>query len=68
MTIKRILTAPDPFLKQISKPVDSVTKEIQDLMDDMLETRPRGGQGQEMRPLPPMQRGATSPRLLPGAP
>ena len=38
MTIKRILTAPDPFLKQISKPVDSVTKEIQDLMDDMLET------------------------------
>ena len=38
MTIKRILTAPDPFLKQISKPVDSVTKEIQVLMDDMLET------------------------------
>ena len=38
MTIKRILTAPDPFLKQISKPVDSVTKEIQDLMNDMLET------------------------------
>ena len=38
MTIKRILTAPDPFLKQISKPADSVTKEIQDLMNDMLET------------------------------
>ena len=35
---KKILTAPDPFLKQISKPVDEVTKEIQDLMDDMLDT------------------------------
>ena len=38
MTVKKILTAPDPFLKQISKPVDEVTKEIQDLMDDMLDT------------------------------
>ena len=38
MTVKKILTAPDPFLKQISKPVDEVTKEIQGLMDDMLDT------------------------------
>ena len=38
MAIKKILTAPDPFLKQISKPVEKVTKDIQQLMDDMLET------------------------------
>ena len=38
MTTKKILIAPDPFLKQISKPVDFVTKEIQILMDDMLDT------------------------------
>ena len=38
MAIKKILTAPDPFLKQISKPVEKVTKDTQQLMDDMLET------------------------------
>lgn len=38
MTIKKIIIAPDSFLKQISKPVESVTKNIQALMDDMLDT------------------------------
>ncbi len=33
-----IITAPDPRLKQLSKPVDSVDDEIRTLMDDMLET------------------------------
>lgn len=38
MTIRPILTAPNPALKQISKPVEAVTDEIRTLMDDMLET------------------------------
>ena len=38
MTIKKILTAPDPLLKTISKPVEKVDDEIRKLMDDMLET------------------------------
>lgn len=38
MTIRTILTTPNPILKQISKPVDAVTDEIRALMDDMLET------------------------------
>lgn len=38
MTIRPILTAPNPVLKQISKPVEAVTDEIRTLMDDMLET------------------------------
>ncbi len=38
MTIRKILTEPNPILRQISKPVDKVTKEEQILMDDMLET------------------------------
>ena len=38
MTIKKIITVPDPFLKQISNTVESVTKDIQILMDDMLDT------------------------------
>ena len=33
-----ILTAPDPRLKKISKPVEKVDDEIRQLMDDMLET------------------------------
>ncbi|MDJ0951345.1 MAG: peptide deformylase [Alphaproteobacteria bacterium] len=33
-----IITAPDPRLKRISQPVDSVDGEIRKLMDDMLET------------------------------
>ena len=38
MAIKEILTEPNKILRQISKPVDKVTKEEQILMDDMLET------------------------------
>ena len=38
MTIKKILTEPDPFLRQKSSEVEKVTDEIRKLMDDMLET------------------------------
>ena len=38
MTIRPILTVPDPILKQVSKPVDAVTDETRALMDDMLES------------------------------
>ena len=38
MTVKSILTEPNKILRQISKPLDQVTKEDQNLMDDMLET------------------------------
>ena len=38
MAMLPILTAPDPRLKQISRPVDKVDAEIAKLMDDMLET------------------------------
>jgi len=38
MTIREILTAPDPRLREKSKPVEVVTDEIRTLMDDMLET------------------------------
>ena len=38
MTIRAILTVPNPILKQVSKPVDAVTDDIRALMDDMLET------------------------------
>ena len=38
MTIRKILTEPDPFLRQKSQKVDIVDKEIKKLMDDMLET------------------------------
>jgi len=38
MTIRPILTVPNPILKQVSKPVDEVTDETRKLMDDMLET------------------------------
>ncbi|MBY9065511.1 peptide deformylase [Hyphomonas sp. WL0036] len=39
MSIREILTVPDPRLKQVSKPVEGgVTDEIRALMDDMLET------------------------------
>ena len=37
MALLPILTAPDPQLKKISKPVDKVDDEIRQLMDDMLE-------------------------------
>jgi peptide deformylase len=38
MAILPILTAPDPRLKKISKPVEKVDDEIRKLMDDMLQT------------------------------
>ena len=38
MTIRTILTEPNKDLRQISKNVDTVGKEEQKLMDDMLET------------------------------
>ena len=38
MTIRKILTEPDPFLRQISQNVEKVDDEIRKLMDDMLET------------------------------
>tara|TARA_B100000767_G_C19676697_1_gene497695 strand:+ start:91 stop:612 length:522 start_codon:yes stop_codon:yes gene_type:complete len=38
MTIRKILTEPDPFLRQKSNNVDSVDDEIRKLMDDMLDT------------------------------
>ena len=38
MTIRKILTEPDPFLRQKSTKVVEVNSEIRTLMDDMLET------------------------------
>ena len=38
MTVRKILTEPDPFLRKISKPVDKVDNSLRKLMDDMLET------------------------------
>ena len=38
MAIKKILTEPDPFLRQKSEKVDKVNDEISLLMEDMLDT------------------------------
>ena len=38
MTVRKILTEPDPFLRQKSKKVDKVDDDIRSLMNDMLET------------------------------
>ena len=38
MTIRKILTEPDPFLRQVSQNIDKVDGETRKLMDDMLET------------------------------
>jgi len=38
MTIRPILTAPDPRLREVSKPVECVDDDLRALMDDMLET------------------------------
>ena len=38
MTIRPILTAPDPRLREVSKPVEKVDDDLRALMDDMLET------------------------------
>ena len=38
MTIRKILTEPDPLLRQISHDIEKVDDEVRKLMDDMLET------------------------------
>jgi peptide deformylase len=38
MTIKKILTEPDPFLRQKSKKVEIVDNDTRSLIDDMLDT------------------------------
>ena len=38
MTIRKILTEPDPFLRQKSESVENVDDSIRKIMDDMLET------------------------------
>ena len=38
MAKKKILTIPDPVLRQVSKPVTIINSEIKNLLDDMLET------------------------------
>jgi peptide deformylase len=38
MAIRPIITAPNPILKQVSKPVDAVTDDMRALMADMLDT------------------------------
>ena len=38
MTMRNILIHPDPRLKKVTDPVSSVTKELRQLADDMLET------------------------------
>jgi len=38
MSVKTILTEPNKVLREVSKPVEKVTKEEQKLMDDMLDT------------------------------
>ena len=38
MAIKKILVEPNKLLRQVSQPVEEVDKQIQKIMDDMLET------------------------------
>ena len=38
MAVKTIITEPNKLLRQISKPVENVGKEEQELMNDMLDT------------------------------
>jgi peptide deformylase len=38
MAIRRIIEVPDPLLRQVSSPVETITPEIQVLIDDMFET------------------------------
>ena len=38
MAVKSILKEPNKILRQVSKPVEQVGKEEQNLMDDMLDT------------------------------
>ena len=38
MTVRPIITAPDPRLREVSKPVEGVDDDLRALMDDMLES------------------------------
>jgi len=38
MSLKEIITVPDPLLRKISEPVERVDKELLTLLDDMLDT------------------------------
>lgn len=38
MTIKPLIILPDPILRQVSKPIETVDGEVKALADDMLET------------------------------
>ena len=38
MALREILVVPDPILKQVSTPVETVDDDLRTLMDDMLET------------------------------
>ena len=38
MTLKKIITVPNPFLRKKAIPIKEVTNEIKKLLDDMLET------------------------------
>ena len=38
MTIKEIITVPNPLLKTVSKPVDAINSKILGILNDMLET------------------------------
>jgi peptide deformylase len=38
MAIREILRYPDPRLREVAKPVDSITDELSELVDDMAET------------------------------
>lgn len=38
MALRQIITAPDPRLRETSRPVDDIDDDVRTLMDDMLET------------------------------
>ena len=38
MTIKPLIILPDPILRQVSKPIETMDREVKKLADDMLET------------------------------
>ncbi len=38
MTIKPLIILPDPLLRQVSAPIERVDAELEQLIDDMLET------------------------------
>lgn len=38
MTLRKVLTYPDPFLRQPTKPVETIDESVQKLIDDMIET------------------------------